>query len=330
MKRGEEGHQRRAHHDEVEMSDDEVSVVPVGVEGHGGERDARHPAEDQEEDEAADVGVGRRERDGALVHRANPGEGLDGGEDADEHRRRPEEAGVEGRLARDEEVVSPGEEPDEGDPQRRVDDWPVTEGVLAREAAHHFAYHPHGGEDGDVDGGVGVEPEEVLHQQRIAAHRRVEEANVKRVLDGHEQERQAEDGRGDHLDDAGGVDRPHEEREPHPGEPGRAQGVDRDDEVDPRGHAGEADDEETEEDRDHRGRRRGAVGSVKGPAGVGAAVDHRGEDDHRAGEVEIEPEEVEPRKATSRAPIISGTMKLPKALGIAGTRKRRSSRSRGA
>ena len=61
VKRGEEGHHHRAHHDEVEVRDDEVGVVPVHVERHGGHRDAGHAAEHDEEEEAADVDERRRD-----------------------------------------------------------------------------------------------------------------------------------------------------------------------------------------------------------------------------------------------------------------------------
>ena len=45
----------RADHDEVEVRDDEVGVVPVDVERHGRDRDAGHAAEHEEEQEPADV-----------------------------------------------------------------------------------------------------------------------------------------------------------------------------------------------------------------------------------------------------------------------------------
>src|SRR5512140_887128 len=78
MEPGEEGHHRGAHHHEVEVGHDEVGVVPVDVQRSGRERDAGHAAEDEEEEEPADVREGRAEGDGAAVHGPHPVEDLDG------------------------------------------------------------------------------------------------------------------------------------------------------------------------------------------------------------------------------------------------------------
>ena len=83
----------------------------------------------------------------------------------------------------DEHVVAPGEEADEGDAQRRVGDRLVAEDVLAAKAADHLADHAHRREHHDVDGRVRVEPEQVLEEHRVAAARRVEEAEAEGVLD---------------------------------------------------------------------------------------------------------------------------------------------------
>ena len=93
----------------------------------------------------------------------------------DEHREDAERAGVEDADPGDEEVMPPREESDAGDPDRGVGDRLVRLRVLAREGADELGDHPHGRQDHDVDGGVAVEPEEVLEEHRIAAARRIED-----------------------------------------------------------------------------------------------------------------------------------------------------------
>ena len=56
----------------------------------------------------------------------------------------------------------------------------VAEDALAREAGDELADHAHGRQDHDVDGGVRVEPEQVLEEHRVAAQRGVEDAEVQR------------------------------------------------------------------------------------------------------------------------------------------------------
>ena len=153
----------------------------------------------------------------------------------------------------------------------------VAEDALAREAGHELADHAHRGQDHDVDRRVRVEPEQVLEQDRVAAAARVEEAEVEDALHRHQQDRDRDHRRAQHLDDAGRVVRPDEQRQPEPGQPGRAHLVDGDDEVE----AGEDRREAGDEDADRRPattlrvREGRAVGRVEGPAGVDAARDQR-------------------------------------------------------
>ena len=76
---------------------------------------------------------------------------------------------------------------------------------------------PNARHDHDVDGRVRVEPEEVLEQHRVAAERRVEDADVQSALDDQQEQRDAEDRRREHLDERGRVERPEEQRQPEPG-----------------------------------------------------------------------------------------------------------------
>ena len=155
--------------------------------------------------------------------------------------------------------------------------------------AHRRQHH-------DVDRRVRVEPEHVLEQHRVAAPARVEEAEVPDLLDADQHDGEADDRRRQHLDDAGGVDGPDEERQAHPAHAGRAQRVDRDDEVEAGDDRREAEDEDAQQHREQRRRRRRAVGRVERPAGVGAAHDHAGDRQRRAGPVEVERQQVQPRE----------------------------------
>ena len=142
-----------------------------------------------------------------------------------------------------------------------------------------------------------VEPEHVLPQQRVAAARRIEQADPDEALDRqqktvHRQHR----GRGQH-DDADRVDAPDEQRQPHPGHAGRAQAMDRHDEIQRRHDRRKAVDE--------HGHRRGediAVGvqrrirRVESPAGIDAAHD-QGIKQHQPGKIEDVPAgEIEARE----------------------------------
>ena len=95
---------------------------------------------------------------------------------------------------------------------------------------------------------MGVEPEHVLEQHRIAAERRVEDADAVEVLEDQQQQRDAEHRCREHLEDGGGVDRPDEQRQLEPGEARRAQLVHRDDEVQAREDRAEPEDEDRHAD----------------------------------------------------------------------------------
>ena len=142
-----------------------------------------------------------------------------------------------------------------------------------------------------------VEPEHVLKQQRIAAARRIENADAHEAFhrhqkDGHRQYR----GRQQH-DEADRVDPPDEQRQPHPGHAGRAQPVDRHDEIEPGHDRGKP----VDEHRQGRGEdiavgEQGRKRRVEGPAGVDAAHDQRIKQ-HQPGQVEYVPAaEIDPRE----------------------------------
>ena len=69
-------------------------------------------------------------------------------------------------------MVAPDEEADHRDADHGVDHEVVAEDAAPREASDHLRDDPHRRQDHDVDGGMAVEPEQMLKQQRIAAKRR--------------------------------------------------------------------------------------------------------------------------------------------------------------
>ena len=206
------------------------------------------PADQEEADEAEHVDHRRVPLHRAAEERRRPVEGLDRGghghevgEGGEDHRRVH-------RHARDEHVVGPDQEADRGDGEARHRDEAVAEDALAREAGDDLADHPHRGQDHDVDGGVRVEPEQVLEEDRVAAAVGVEEAEVEDPLEGHEQDRDRDHRRPQDLDDRGRVVGPHEERHAEPGHARRPHLVDGDDEVE----AGQDRGEPGHEDPDRR------------------------------------------------------------------------------
>ncbi len=66
--------------------------------------------------------------------------------------------------------------------ERREGDERVAEDVLARERLDDLADHAHRRQDHDVDRRVRVEPEQVLEEHRVAAERRIEDADVQHAL----------------------------------------------------------------------------------------------------------------------------------------------------
>ena len=82
----------------------------------------------------------------------------------------------------DEQVVAPDQEAEHRDGHAGEGDEAVAEDRLAREDGDDLADHAHARQNHDVDGRVRVEPEEVLEEHRIAAQRRVEDADVEDAL----------------------------------------------------------------------------------------------------------------------------------------------------
>ena len=119
----------------------------------------------------------------------------------------------------------------------------VAEHGLAAERRHQLADHAHGRQHHDVHRRMRIEPEQVLEQHRIAAARRIEEAEVEHPLRGDEQRGYGDDRRAEDVDQACRVGRPQEQRHLEPRHAGRPHAVNRDDEVQARQDRREAGDE---------------------------------------------------------------------------------------
>src|ERR1041385_2806573 len=139
--------------------------------------------------------------------------------------------------------MAPDQKTEKGNAQGGEGDEVIAKNSFARKARHQLTDNTHSRKNHDVDGGMRVEPEEVLVQQWIAAQRRIEDADVKESFDGDEHQGDGEHGRRQHENYAGGIDGPNEQRQTEPSQTRRAHFVYGDDEVESRKDRRKADDE---------------------------------------------------------------------------------------
>ena len=291
------GHDGAAHHDVVEVGHDEVRVGDMDVDAEAGHEQAGEAADGEEADKAEGIEHGRGVRDRPLIQSGRPVEDLDGGGDGDEVAEEREHHAGEDRLGADEEVVAPDEEAQNGDGDAREGDEVIAEDRLAGEGGDELADHAHGRQDHDVDGGVGVEPEEVLEEHGVAAEGRVEDAEVHEALAKHQDQGDGENGSAEDLDEAGGVVRPDEQGHAEPGHAGSAHAVDGDDEVEAGEDGREPGDEDAERRSDDPGVGvGGAERGVKRPAGIHAAGQHGEEGEESAHDQQVPAQQVDPGK----------------------------------
>ncbi len=273
---GEERHQHAAHHHKVEVRHDEVGLGQVNVGARRAKKDARHAADGEQAHEAEGVEHRRLKGDGPLVEREGPVEDLDRRGHRNQHGEQREHQHRVVRDAHDEHVMRPDKEAEDRDRHRRERNRRIAEDALAAEGRNHFGDHAHAGQNHDVDGGMRVEPEQVLEQKRIAALGRIEDADADRALQNDQHEGDGQHRRAQHHQDAGRIVRPHKQRQPEPGHARRAHLVDGDDEIQARKDGAESGNEDRQAGRDHVGvhvvrrERRG-----EGPARIHAAGGHR-------------------------------------------------------
>src|SRR5712672_2154024 len=287
-------HHRSANHDVVEVGDDEISVVKMNVQAETGEEETGEAADKKKTDEAEGVQhrsiVGNR----AFIERGGPVKDFDGRRNGNEvAEQREGERGV-GGLTGEKHVGGPDKEADYGDGDTGAGDKRIAKDGLAGEGGNDFADNAHGGQNHDVDGGMGVKPKQVLEENGVATKLRIEEAEVKHALHASEQQSDGDHGCAEDEDDAGGVLRPDEERKAEPGHARRTHGVHGDDEIQASENGGEAIDENAED-----GGSDGGIGidaaerRVKGPASIQAAGGKGIEDEAATDQVNVPAQKID-------------------------------------
>ena len=228
-----------------------------------------------------------------------------------------------------EHVVRPDEHREEGDAERRERDRLVAEDRLAREDRQDLRDHPHRGQHHDVDLGVPEEPEDVLVEDDVAALRRDEE--VRAGLAVEQQQRQpaprAPAARATSRTAYVSIDQTKSGIRIHV-MPARAHVVDRDEEVDRAGERRDREDVQAEDPvvlavpgrRTSPPRAACTPSSRPWPRRRSRTSSARGRC-RRAGTSQYE-NAFRRGKAMSRAPIISGTRKLPKPAMIGTTTRK--------
>src|SRR5579859_4143051 len=101
--------------------------------------------------------------------------------------------------------MSPYQEAEDGDGNTGKGHEGVSEDPLAGEAGHDLADYTHAGQDHDVDGRMGVEPEHVLEEYGIATQFGIEDADVEAALQGQQNQGDGQHRRAQHHDDTGGI-----------------------------------------------------------------------------------------------------------------------------
>src|SRR4051812_704469 len=104
--------------------------------------------------------------------------------------------------------------------------------MFAAVSADQFADHTHRRKDHDVDRRVGIKPEEMLHENWIAAQTRIENPHTEELFSRDKQERDREHWGCQNLNDARGIERPEQQRHSEPVHPLWPKRMKRGDEVD--------------------------------------------------------------------------------------------------
>ena len=172
-RREEEVHCREeAHHGTTEQHVVEVRDHPVGLLElvvHGNRRlvHARDAADREETQEAEREQHRGRETDAAPPHGREPVEDLHARRHGHRHRGEHERGADREGQTRREHVVRPNEEADDADAEHRDGHRLVTEDRLPHHLRDDLIDHAHRGQDHDVHRGMGIEPEQVLPQDRV-------------------------------------------------------------------------------------------------------------------------------------------------------------------
>ena len=179
----------------MDVGDDEVRLADVNVERDHRQHHAADPAEREHRQEPQREQHRGIEMQHAAPQRGQPGEDLDARGDRDDrggdHHRDPDPRLHSGH----EHVVRPHCEAEHHDRQQRERHHPVAEDRFSRLHRDDLGDDPEAGQHHDVDGGVRVEPEDVLIAEHVAAVSRLEEVRVQDAVE-HDEELRAGDERG--------------------------------------------------------------------------------------------------------------------------------------
>jgi len=177
------------------------------------------------------------------VKSAHPVEDLDGAGNG--HQEGQKREGDDSHLthAAREHMVCPHEGAHSGYAHAGHHNRFVAEDSSVSERRNDFRDGAHRRKDHDVNGRMGIDPEEVLVQNWIATEGRIEDAEVKDPLENDEQKCDAQDRRGENLDPRRCIKRPWEQRHPHPIHPLRAHAMHGRNEIEAGQNGREAEDE---------------------------------------------------------------------------------------
>src|SRR3972149_686434 len=105
-------------------------------------------------------------------------------------------------------MMSPHQKAGKGDAQTGESDKFVAENMPMREGGDEFADNGHAGQNHDIYGRVRVEPEEMLEQNRVAAHGRVKNSDTGKSFDYQERQSNTEYGSSQYLNQSSGINPP--------------------------------------------------------------------------------------------------------------------------
>src|SRR5438105_1288299 len=104
--------------------------------------------------------------------------------------------------------MAPDQETEESDGNTGIGNEMIAEDFFPRKAGDSFADHGHARQNHDVNGRMGIEPEQVLEEDGIAAELWFEQAQMPDAFQGHQSQSDREDGSGEDENDAGRIERP--------------------------------------------------------------------------------------------------------------------------
>lgn len=164
------------------------------IQPHRCKHQAGHTSSSKQSDKTNGVEHRGIQTDVSFAQSSCPVEYLYRRRDGDEVAKDRERHGAVNRLAGYEHVVSPNQKTKKGDGYAGKCHEHISENPFSRVSGDQFAYHSHSGQNHDVNGRMGVKPKKVLKENRIAADRWVEHANLPDPFDGHEKKRDCQNG----------------------------------------------------------------------------------------------------------------------------------------